>query len=295
MSKLIAAVPHGSGVSPCCCAGNCSLELQTKGATATMCGFEEYSSPSSPPRKYRTQTLSGSCSVCRGGRVCGGSGSGVQSESFSGTYKFDASSCGETNAQDNLFTNDDPDNNGDKACGYTGSGTHFTPGASFGGPNTVGILSFSVSSAPTSVQWNDTACNTGGYNAVSNVKKQLSDEDTIDSAIARANAGIGSWTPCSGGGSSCSAFKAARGSGVFSASYRSTQVRVTVTYLTPGTSYTVTIQLQRRVNGVGSFSDYATLTVVFTASASSYTSSWIDVPVDEGYEVAVSSCISAFT
>ena len=117
----------------------------------------------------------------------------------------------------------------------------------------------------------------------------------MDSAIARANAGIGSWTPCSGGGSSCSAYKAARAPGAFAASYRSCQVCVNVSYLTPGTSYTVTIQLQRQIYGGGGFADYATLTVTFTPTGTSYTSAWIDVPVDEGYEVAVSGCSSAFT
>jgi hypothetical protein len=50
----------GGTTNPCDCNGpGCALECRHKSATAELCGFEEFVSPSVPPRKFRRRVLSG--------------------------------------------------------------------------------------------------------------------------------------------------------------------------------------------------------------------------------------------
>lgn len=40
-----------------CSGGNCSLQCRTRVGTATLCGFDEFGTPSNPPRKFRKKTV----------------------------------------------------------------------------------------------------------------------------------------------------------------------------------------------------------------------------------------------
>jgi hypothetical protein len=61
----------GDGCCPCnqtrgcdCEVVPCALSCDKKESTATLCGFDEYTDPSSPPKKYRRKTTSGTLRRC---------------------------------------------------------------------------------------------------------------------------------------------------------------------------------------------------------------------------------------
>lgn len=286
MGKLIAAVPHGSSTDPCCCPPpSCSLFWQVKGGTATLCGFSEFTTPSSPPKKYRKNTANGTATAiftggatgCSGGTPCG------WTDTFSGTQAYDKTTCGVT---------------GDTIGTRVGSCGNNTSASTVNLCDFYGPVGMSCSPARLLLTMtNDGACHTVGSDSVqyssANATMTLSDEDTEDDAIARANAGIGSWTPCTPfSESDCSGFKVLRGAGTFSMSYRSAQVQYQASGTIQGALYETTINLQRRLQGTSNpFLDFATITDEFTGpSGSTYLSAWFDIPTQSGYEVAANVC-----
>jgi hypothetical protein len=57
----------------CCdCKLPCNLECRSKGGLAELCGFEEFTDPSTPPKRYRRKTLAGEVTVCTWTRLGGG-------------------------------------------------------------------------------------------------------------------------------------------------------------------------------------------------------------------------------
>lgn len=48
----------------CCDCRGCGLECRSKSGTATLCGFSEFTNPSTPPRKYRRKTITGKVTQC---------------------------------------------------------------------------------------------------------------------------------------------------------------------------------------------------------------------------------------
>jgi hypothetical protein len=59
------AVPVGSAVNPCCCAGSATIACQRKSGVAQLCGFAEYVNPSTPPNFYRQKLITGSMTIVR--------------------------------------------------------------------------------------------------------------------------------------------------------------------------------------------------------------------------------------
>lgn len=60
-------MPSITTPDPCACcnaAGTAKLECRNKGGVATIQGYTEFTSPSTPPKKYRKKTLSGSIITC---------------------------------------------------------------------------------------------------------------------------------------------------------------------------------------------------------------------------------------
>lgn len=73
--------------------------------TATLCGISEYTTPSSPPKKYRRQDISGTIKYCTGGSpdcsAPGNSGERV----YSGSYRYSQDNCSVLNTQKrDIFT-----------------------------------------------------------------------------------------------------------------------------------------------------------------------------------------------
>lgn len=272
----LSAVPTGSGTSPCCCIPSCSLQYQTKSATATLCGYSEFASPSVPPKKYLTLSQSGgyqfdfstdsTCSHASGPAIiC----------NWAGACNYDANTC-----INNI--------GGTVDCG---SGPTPYCGLAADDPGRVTV------SSPTNQHWDPTgACfyNGTGWGRYSSLTVQvnLTNEDTEDNAITRANAAIATWDSCIAiDPSYCSAYKTVRGAGQFTLTYRTAQYRIYTTRNTPGQHYSVVINLQRKLHGTSDpFIDWATNTIDYIGVADPYVGIWYQIPVDSGYEVAATSC-----
>lgn len=298
MADLCAQPAELGAPANCCAAPPCSLIYQTRSGTFALCGIEEYTGASSPPKKYRTQTLSGiykrcqynNAANCSAGGFGAGSGMTINDwREYAGAFTYNRLTCATNNAQ----TEKTYPGGTSVACATQGAlvATN-TPVAPPITPLS-GPTSMVVTQMPT--RWQGQGG--GSCNPVAKffgtVTADLSDEDTEDDAIARAAV---SWSACvPAGPTDCSAFKILRGVGVFSASYRQVQIKINVTGSTLGTVYEATIQLQRRVQGSGSaFVDWVQIFHEFVGTVDgNYVGPWLSVPCDSGYEVAAVGCANA--
>jgi hypothetical protein len=123
------------------------------------------------------------------------------------------------------------------------------------------------------------------------LQADLSNEDSEDDAITRADAPIGSWTSCS---SSCTGYKETRGAGDFTLAYRHLQLAVVTPGSANGVVYEATISIRRRAYGTSDpFVDWIELTHQYVGTGGTYTGPWLHVPVESGYEVEASACANA--
>jgi hypothetical protein len=271
-----------------------------------MFGLEEYTSPSTPPKKYRKQTLSGAVPNCGyNGPNCSAAASNAGAEfTVGGETNFDASTGVETNTQYMDFRGSD--GTPSPTCGIASSVlTHSGLSNPWTTPIPAAVSLASITTNQTQKRYDyDGHCsNSGagvGYKYTGYHLGALSVEDTEDDAIGRANAGIGSWSSCTpfGDGHGCSTYKVLRGAGAFSLGYRSLQIAVQSINCTPGVVYNTTINLQRRLQGTSdAFVDWITMShefvgpaAVYPATTSSYAGPWLSVPSTSGYEVIANSC-----
>ena len=287
MSKqLCGKIDDGTGAPDNCCPpSSCGLIYQKKAATATLCGVAEYASPSSPPKKYRTETASGYLHACNYTAACATMGSAAGTKfGWRGTKSYDPASCALTNTEyEDIYFSD-----GGAGCGVSASpdGSNLIVGA-WSPSNTSGAAQ---TLSPTANIWTATGnCVVGPNQIWSGIgRADLTNEDTEDDAIARANAGIGSWTSCT---SNCISYKEARGAGDFALAYQSIQFKVVATGGVDGTTYEATLNLRKRAQGSSDpWVDWAEMYHQFTKAIGTYTSDWIDLPCESGYEVEISAC-----
>lgn len=277
---------------PACvgCCGPCettTLKCRIRGGTATLCGYAEYVSPSTPPKAYRKRTLSGS--------ITGNTYSNASCSTFvcsstdtdSGSCDYDATTCALTVGGVSVRTQVG-------SCGGTGS----TPGCSFGSFPAGGDTDVYTQTQRTVT--NDFVCRTfnGGvsyFNRSSQPtrKEVLSIEDTESDAITRLLAGgggtWGSWIAsgaagCTGTPPSCCLARWESRSSGFSLVYQESQWELPFTGLTPGTSYTGKVNIWRRTFGSGSYTLFATVSAWGTADGSGNLTLTGDVPNLKGYE-----------
>lgn len=50
-------------VDPCSCADGCLLQCRTKAGIAELCGYEAFTAPETPPKKYRRKTITGGMQI----------------------------------------------------------------------------------------------------------------------------------------------------------------------------------------------------------------------------------------
>jgi hypothetical protein len=280
------------------------LLYQTKGGTATLCGYSEFTSPSSPPKKYRTRTVTGTMSICwyndngctlksmTDGLLPGGA-----------TKQYDVSTCVQSTVSDgHIYETWTPTYT--VTCPYTTGGANYSfwtynmynfgtqvslcSNSFLADLTSAGLLSCSKAATSETVTGLE-ICKPYPYRmwATGQLFQNLSNEDTEDNAIARANASL-SWSSCTPSvPADCSAYKPLRGAGSFSLSYRSSQYAVDESGLTIGQDYHAKVTLQRRVYGTSdAFVDYALVEFDFTATGSA---TYHDVANDSGMETAAVS------
>lgn len=309
-----ATVSGTSGVCLGCCdvvAG--TLECRTRGGTAALCGVSEYTSPSSPPKKYRNESLDTSAAICNlnwdgSFGACAGSPSSLNSQlqQYAGQVQYNASTCGVVNTQVLKFCNQVLATPACPSCTPSGNAGGFSsaPFVLRGGVGFCGAIVSSVSPTTIVYGFDGSCCFLVGppadyrkYNGTCTAV--LSDEDAESDAITRLLAGAGgTWSSYttvgdgSGGtciNSTCCLAQYEQRTSSFSFNYHEAGFRVTKTGLTPSTSYNAYVSLWRRVYGVGSYTHYSTLVIGGTTDGSGNFSVTGTVTNTEGYQTYAAS------
>lgn len=234
--------------------------------TATLIGFSEYTTPSSPPKKYRVQTFSGNIST----RGYGAAGC-VNPTAFGYT---DAAPTGDTRY--NALTGALSQTQWNRSGNYLSSGgtsgcavdpsTIFNQGL-FGAGSTLDTAqASSVTTAPTFQSATFPGCPVcnavGGFSnrRAGTMSRTLSEEDTEDDAIVRA---------AKTAGTSNQAYRELRGAGDFTFQFREVEITLDFTGLYVGQSYQATIDLNTENYGGGG-SVVTQRTYNFTAAAATH-------------------------
>lgn len=254
-----------------------TLTCRTRGGTASLVGIAEYTTPSTPPKKYRMQTLTGqqrTCSTNNPYLDCNPSvhGGDAGNERIYGTVVYDALTGVPTNTQytqSRTITAGSPC--GDGVDQYPPG--LVDPPAPYNLP--AASADRSLTTTPTQSQSVGFAVcrDTGGGStiAIGTKSKTLSDEDMDSDALARLLAGAGgTWSSyqLTGDGtggtclpsSCCRAARQTRTTG-FTFEYKEAQFKIIKTGLTPSKTYQAQVDVMRRPYGVGSYAKIQTLIV----------------------------------
>lgn len=185
-----------------------TFEGSIRGGNYTLCGFSEYSSPSSPPKKYKVQTISGEAAGCYRTGVCGQAGGfgNANRSVFTGASSYNpAVSCGALasntqNRADYIYGASPDPCTADAPSGLV----NLLPNPFFPG-NGISYLDCGMDlvSGPIQNIWTG-ACGSPNcapplnYSVIGSVTAHLTSEDTEADAIARLLAGS-SWSAYSSG------------------------------------------------------------------------------------------------
>lgn len=207
----------------CCGSGGFQYQCRSREGTATLCGYPEYTTPSTPPKKYRQKTFGGSLfaeiiSTCDGG----GTILRTHQSAFSGVNTYNAATCVATKGSvstgtaaghsgfddinvfsfaDNYVTIDG--GHGVETYTRTSKSVVYTPGT--GCPQVCGTCCAS----------RQTSCDAA--------TETLAQEDTEEAAMARAEADWSEW-----GAGGCCTSKQPRGAGVFTFGFTEAEYRIRV-------------------------------------------------------------------
>lgn len=241
--------------------GSLSLltEYRTKGGISTLCGHSEYSATSTPPKKYRVQTIAGSvCSKDRlqaDGRGCTGNCDNQSKRDYAGTCTYDGTTCAITNLQ-TLFIGTNPGNIPCDCTAFSALTPQTAPLCDGFAPAQVGSVSTpTLVSTQTLNTWTyDPAfCFDPGGGSVwrqanGTVTATLTIEDTETDANTRNQAAnsFSSWLTASIKGDARSQYQART---VFTYTYFIAQYRLTLTGLTPSHLYNGSCVIYRRLQG----------------------------------------------
>jgi hypothetical protein len=266
-----------------------TIGCQAKAGTATLVGFNEFGSPSIPPRKYCKKQFTGRRDRCN---------FDTQAKCNAGTpiAGSDAKTHGLT-------------------CQYSHStGVLTTSGANVNYQDTTAVCpsttflssdsncadtlnpsnQFWIWTSPTLMTENVIGqCLLQGvvYSQVSTTLKiALSDEDTDDMALQRALGGA-SYAP-----GACSTYMGVRGPGQYSFNFSYAQVSATLTGCQILQGYLVTFNLGQRIVGSGApFTPSGTIEFSFGATSTTETVPWQDITTQSGYETALLSVTVSLT
>jgi hypothetical protein len=262
-----------------CCAppsGPCfpgAFSCRSKGGTATLCGFNEWTGFASvPPKKYKklaqgggyvftNYTAAGCTTLSGSGFFCNWTGECFYTlpgcvETLNGIQN-----CGLGNVQN---------------CGNLGG--DFPPGS----PDTITTSTLVQAIVTGACRFNGI---TWGKYTAANQFAQLSDEDTDALAIARLMADA-VWSPFSDTIPACTAKWETRTTG-FTIAYQEVEWQIFVAGLAPDTGFAVQMNYFRRVFGSGPFELFMTETVYGYSDGGGALLITGVVPNEEGFETYV--------
>lgn len=268
------------------------IETSLSGFTATMVGYTEYTSPSSPPVYYRRKDFSGGITYCQynGGALCSLPTNGAEVRSYSGACSYAADGTFTSTALYTLDTNYVPG-----TCAAGGVITHPSWGtctipdkydAFDGGLNYVNLTQTTREVIGLGIC--ATVGGGFGYKATGSATETLSNPDTNADAIARGRA-TQTWTPYASAGSESDPSKwETRTGGSFL--YRDARIRATMTAYRPVTHFNLTLDVMRSVYDAGVYVKIGEIVLPFVTdgTGSAVITDYV-LPAYEGYDVKVAN------
>jgi len=285
-NALIGSVPPDGTVSILC---------RNRAGTATLCGFSEFTTPSTPPKKYKTNTNSGKILICIHGEpdctVAIGTTDSYDYDNAE-TWQYDVSNCTVNTSHYTHYVIDGPD----LTCVWSNTGT---PHVEVNGVGAIGDPEeihpgYTIFRSPTVYNYvpNTSYCQQiFPYNlSFSGEQFQtLSNEDTEEDAIERVfpdpDSGWSAFQSPEGEGC-CTTSRQLRAPDSFSLSFRQVEFKVDG----EGWAFnpTINVVVYRRLIGSVDWENWQTLTYTPTVVGGGF--SFIDsVPELVGYETYVSA------
>ncbi len=266
------------------------VQYRTKGGTANVCGYSEYTTPSTPPKKYRLLTLSGAQDFQHfpfGVTDCSGAPDCRVNFAYSGTCTYDSSTCVVANSGGQYVIS-----RSIGACiGIAPDGTY--PTCSIGSASVLLGDVEVLTKTTRQITCPGFPCYDSGLESasrtVSDKKETLSVEDTDSDAITRLMA-ASSYT----GYSTAVAIGDAKSqyqqrTTTFNFTYQYAQYLLTKSGLTPSTLYNGSATIFRRL--WGSSDPWVFVSTVLVSGTTSgggvFTFGPFDLPIAAGYEYTI--------
>jgi hypothetical protein len=254
-----------------------TYQVRTRGGTATLIGFSEITSPSTPPKKYLVCTFSGSRrGDVFGNDACSGTGMGFFDITYSGLAEYSATT--------GLLIS-----SGNQAVSINGA---LVRNEALSGPIINGASCFGIETLTqtTATQIGSGACcfvpSEGLFQLHSETRiSTLSAEDTEEDAIARVSGSFGDWTEF-GVINAEIAWTYTRTTG-FSFSAQEAEVRVTVEDFGAGLTVNVVAYLARRLLTGPGIEAWQTRKYPLTTNASGNGTMTFSVTAEPGYGVTL--------
>lgn len=264
-----------AGCLPCC--GGPAIECRTRGGTAILCGYSEYAGhASTPPKKYRTKTLSGS----------------YQFDEYFGGYSPPCDPANLNCSRVKTFSGSCEYNA--NTCAVTSAGVEATTGCATGNANVCTIspfpdnFTYNTTATTKTITGDSSGCIDLGFMATQMVgtpdaTETLSSEDTEADAAARLLATVN----YSGWGAGCTSQYESRAN--FQFAYVEAQFRYNATGLANSTNYTLSVEAWRSLHAAANYALYAYVNTVFTTDGTGAATITGDVPIQVGYDTYVAN------
>jgi hypothetical protein len=262
-----------------------AVSCKLQGGTATLIGFSEFASPSSPPKKYLHYAMSGTITASfYATGDCSGSITGTESTTLSGTAVYDLVTGGLTDTT-NAHVVDTP-----------GSTTDTSPATKVSTcPASDCRFTWTCSATNARADNNGSACcNLAGNNETNSgsFTHALTVEDSEENAIARLEASFADWSTITGGsiGTGCSSSWAIRTTG-FSFAYSKARVFITGSGYSDTWAYTMIFDLMERDAGSSDpFTKVGEISVDLPTTSGAI-DTYFDVPQSRGKERYVTNAV----
>lgn len=259
-----------------------SMACSSESGVATLCGYSEFGSPSTPPKKYLRCDVSGYWGTCNypGSGPCSGNTDEKDTQHYSGSCIYDPSTCIGVSTFATRYT----DNFAATPCSQPQAPSGGSTPLACNHPDSPSPSDYItvpvITSTPTQRKWdylnsvNNPPCSVVGSGQkrtwYGEVNWVLSVEDTEASAIARATTSPGT---------SCTALRQLRGASQFSLNFASTQYMLDATDLVTGIEYVIKVDLVEEDYGGGGFTTTTTVSFPFHATGPIHSEiGSIDVP-----------------
>lgn len=245
---------------------NLAVNCKTRGGTASLCGYSEYTDPSTPPKKYRKRTLSGTAV----GRIFDTAGCSdlncTATDTWSGDCTYDSENC--AIVENGTFVRSAT--GGDCGTGFS------SPACDIGDPF---FGDSEVLTATTRQIISDLACYAiagGKYfrrPSQSSRTETLSVEDTDDDAITRllASANFSNYVAAVNCVSSeCCLAEYEQRTTEFNFTYTEANYQMTLSNLSPESEYCVIVDIWRAPYGSANYAPFETREYSVTTDANGF-------------------------